>query len=84
MHLVPLIDVASNAKSILQNAVNQLTSLTTWTVDLLLKALLTVMQPISIFVLLFGLILWFTGLERRLGKRMVVGALIIWFITLIV
>jgi hypothetical protein len=83
MQLIPLLDVASNAKSILQNAVGQLTSLVSWTVDLFLKALLTVMQPISIFILLFGLILWFTGLERRLGKRMVVGALIIWFITLI-
>jgi hypothetical protein len=75
--------IASSAESILQSVVNQVTSFITWTLGLLLKATISVLEPISIFMLLIGIVLWFSGLERRMGKRLVLGALIIWLVALV-
>jgi len=77
------LDVASTAQSVLQNLVNNATQFVVWTLNLLVKALLTILQPIAVVVLIIGVILWFTGLERRMGKRLVIGGLIIWLISLI-
>ncbi len=75
--------IANSAESILQSVVNQVTSFITWTLGLLLKATISVLEPISIFMLLIGIVLWFSGLERRMGKRLVLGALIIWLVALV-
>ncbi|PSO03097.1 hypothetical protein B9Q13_06195 [Candidatus Marsarchaeota G2 archaeon ECH_B_SAG-G16] len=62
---------------------NQTVSFVNWFLYSILKALLQILQPVALMVLLIGTILWATGLERRTGKRLVIGALIIWFISLI-
>lgn len=77
------LDVASNAKNVLANIINNATQFVVWLLNLVLKALLTILQPIAVVVLIVGVILWFTGLERRTGKRLVIGGLIIWLISLI-
>lgn len=77
------LDVASNAQAILRNLVNNATQFIVWTLNLVVKALFTILQPIAIVAVVIGVILWFTGLERRAGKRLVIGGLIIWFISLL-
>ncbi|MEM0119996.1 MAG: hypothetical protein QW514_00585 [Thermoprotei archaeon] len=77
------LDVASNAKLVLQNIVNNATQFVVWTLNLLVKALFTILQPVALVVVVVGVLLWFTGLERRVGKRLVIGGLIIWVISLV-
>ncbi|PSN89252.1 hypothetical protein B9Q03_08635 [Candidatus Marsarchaeota G2 archaeon OSP_D] len=77
------LDVVSNAQSILQNIVNNSTQFVVWTLNLVVKALFTILQPVALVVVVVGVLLWFTGLERRAGKRLVIGGLIIWLISLI-
>lgn len=77
------LDIVSNAKTVLQNIVNNATQFVVWFLDLLVKALLSILQPIAVVALVIGIVLWLTGLERRLGRRLVIGGLIIWLISLI-
>ncbi|MCL5788287.1 MAG: hypothetical protein M1357_00535 [Candidatus Marsarchaeota archaeon] len=75
--------IESNAKQIIQNILNQAFSFASWTITQLTREILAIMQPVSVLVFLVGLILWMTGLERRAGKRLMIGAAVIGLVSII-
>ncbi|MEM3670316.1 MAG: hypothetical protein QW767_01035 [Thermoprotei archaeon] len=76
-------NVVSNAKAALQNILSQTFTFANWTIGQLTRQILSLMQPLALLLFLVGLILWMTGLERRAGKRLMIGAAVIGFVSLL-